>query len=65
MWVSGPESDGFNWQRSRVWLPRPVERLLLVLALASLWALAQGTKVMQLYPLRRQQRLSVFRPGLD
>ena len=60
------KSDGFQWQRSRVWLPSHVERLLLVLALASLWALTEGTKVVHLYPLtRRQQRLSVFRLGLD
>jgi hypothetical protein len=57
---------GCNWQRSRVWLPSHVERLLLVLALARLWTLAHGTKVRHLYPLcRRQQRLSIFRLGLD
>jgi hypothetical protein len=60
------KSDGFHWQRSHVWLPSHVERLLLVLALATLWALTEGTKVQHLYPLtRRQQRLSVFRLGLD
>jgi Transposase DDE domain len=60
------KSDGFNWQRSRVWLPAHVERLLLVLALASLWSLTEGTKVTFLYPLSQRQRsLSVFRLGLD
>jgi hypothetical protein len=60
------KSDGFHWQRSRVWLPAHVERLLLVLAVATLWTLTEGTKVLHLYPLtRRQQRLSVFRLGLD
>lgn len=60
------KSDGFNWQTSHVWLPAHVERLLLVLALATLWSLTQGTIVLHLYPLtRRQQRLSVFRLGLD
>lgn len=60
------KSDGFQWQRSRVWLPAHLERLLLVLALATFWALTEGTKVCHLYPLtRRQQRLSVFRLGLD
>jgi Transposase DDE domain len=60
------KSDGFQWQRSRVWLPAHVERLLLVLAVATLWALTEGTKIVHLYPLTcRQQRLSVFRLGLD
>lgn len=60
------KSDGFQWQRSRVWLPTHVERLLLALALAMLWSLAEGTKAFHLYPLTvRQQRLSVFRCGLD
>jgi hypothetical protein len=60
------KSDGFQWQRSRVWLPDHTERLLLVLALAMLWSLAEGTWVLHLYPLtRRQQRLSVFRLGSD
>jgi len=60
------KSDGFNWQRSRVWQPAHVERLLLVLALASLWSLTEGTKVRFLYPLTSRQRsLSVFRLGLD
>jgi hypothetical protein len=60
------KSDGFQWQRSRIWQPAHVERLLLVLAVATLWALTEGTKVVHLYPLtRRQQRLSVFRLGLD
>jgi hypothetical protein len=60
------KSDGFQWHHSRVWLPRHVERLLLVLALATLWTLTEGTKIVHLYPLtRRQARLSVFRLGLD
>jgi hypothetical protein len=60
------KSDGFQWQLSQVWLPRHVERLLLVLALATLWSLTEGTKVAFLYPLpRRQQRLSIFRLGRD
>jgi len=60
------KTDGFNWQQSHIWLPAHVERLLLVLALATLWSLTQGTIVLHLYPLtRRQQRLSVFRLGLD
>jgi len=60
------KSDGFHWERSRVWKPAHTERLLLVLACASLWTLAQGTQVVFLYPLTaRQKRLSLFRLGLD
>ena len=60
------KSDGFHWQRSRVWLPSHTARLLLVLACASLWSLTQGTQVYFLYPLSaRQKRLSLFRLGLD
>lgn len=60
------KSDGFQWQRSHVWLPSHVERLLLGLALASLWTLTEGTKVSFLYPLSaRQKTLSLFRLGLD
>jgi hypothetical protein len=60
------KSDGFHWQRSHVWKPAHTERLLLVLACASLWTLTQGTQVLFLYPLTaRQKRLSLFRLGLD
>lgn len=60
------KSDGFQWQRSRVWLPAHTERLLLALACATLWVLTQGTTVLFLYPIsRRRQRLSLFRLGLD
>lgn len=60
------KSDGFQWQTSRIWLPSHVERLLLALALALLWSLVEGTKAFYFYPLTvRQQRLSVFRCGLD
>lgn len=60
------KSDGFGWQSSQIWQPAHVEHLLLVLALALFWTLATGTIVTHLYPLpKRQQRLSVFRLGLD
>lgn len=60
------KSDGFNWQSSHVWMPSHVERLLLVLALATLWTLTEGTKIVHLYPLKAQEkRHSVFRLGLD
>jgi hypothetical protein len=60
------KSDGFQWQRSHIWLPSHVERLLLALALATLWTLSEGTRVSNFHPLTvHQQRLSVFRRGLD
>ena len=60
------KSDGFAWQRSHVWSPAHVERLVLVLALATFWTLASGTIVVSMHPLtRRQQRQSIFRLGLD
>lgn len=60
------KSDGFQWQRSHVWSPAHVERLLLGLALASLWSLTEGTIVAFIYPLSaRQKSLSRFRLGLD
>jgi hypothetical protein len=60
------KSDGFDWQRSRVWMPSHVERLLLALALACLQVLALGTVVSHLYPLSaRRRRLSLFRLGLE
>jgi hypothetical protein len=58
--------DGFHWNQSHVWLPAHAERLLLVLAIASLWTLAQGTLVVTFYPLSSKQRQhSVFRLGRD
>jgi hypothetical protein len=60
------KSDGFQWQRSHVWLPAHVERLLLGLALATLWSLTEGTKAVFLaYLSARQKTFSVFRLGLD
>lgn len=60
------KSDGFDWQRSRVWQPAHLDRLLLPLTLALFWVLTTGTLVWQLYPLTaRQKRLSHFRLGLD
>jgi len=60
------KSDGFQWQRSHIWKPDHVERLLLGLALATLWSLTEGTKVLFLHDLSaRQKTLSLFRLGLD
>jgi hypothetical protein len=65
------KSDGWQWQRSRVWLPDHAERLVLVLAVAYAWTLTHGTLVADA-PLevratitRGSERIySVFREGL-
>lgn len=60
------KSDGFQGYRSHVWIPAHVERLLLGLALATLWSLTEGTKAIFLDRLSaRQKTFSVFRLGLD
>jgi len=60
------KSDGFHWNTSRVWQPAHAERMLLVLACATLWVLTEGTKVQHMYPLTaHQQRFSLFRLGID
>jgi hypothetical protein len=41
------KSFGWNWQRSRVRRPERVERLLLVLALATLWVVALSQRVIR------------------
>ena len=41
------KSFGWNWQRSRVRDPRRVERLLLVMALATLWMLVLSQRVIR------------------
>jgi hypothetical protein len=58
------KSDGFDWQRSHVWLPEHAERLLLVLALAYWLVLSLGQ---WLAPAARGQtsRWSAFRRGLS
>jgi hypothetical protein len=58
------KSDGFQWQRSHVWLPDHADRLLLVLALAYALVMLLGQA---LPPARsgRTSRLSTFRRGLD
>lgn len=64
------KGGGWQWQRSRVWLPDHADRLVLVLALAYAWTLTHGTLVMQSPILLRQvtrgrrKRFSVFRCGL-
>lgn len=65
------KSDGWQWQRSRVWLPEHAERLVLVMALAYGWSLTHGTLVDkdegELRPKvtrGRKRRYSLFRLGL-
>lgn len=63
------KSSGFAWQSSRVRDPRHAERLLLAMALATLWVLSIGTEALRrrdwrgsLEPLKRRV-LSVFQLG--
>lgn len=64
------KSDGWQWQRSRIWTPDHANRLLLVLVLAYAWVLSLGSLVLDdpaLTPLvakGRQVTYSVFRQGL-
>lgn len=65
------KSDGWNWQRSRVWLPDHAERLILILALAYAWTLTQGTfvwdapsAVQRLIYRGSGKTYSLFRQGL-
>jgi hypothetical protein len=62
------KSSGFNWQRSQVKEPEHAQRLVLVMALASLLCIAQGVSVLKrglryLFEPRRQRQLSVFQLG--
>lgn len=61
------KSFGFHWQASQVWQPAHAQRLLLVLALAYTWVLAQAqawTEPARGSPSRRHPRESLFRRGL-
>jgi hypothetical protein len=58
------KSDGFDWQRSHVWLADHAERLLLVLALSYWLVIALGQQLAR--PLTgRASRWSAFRRGLE
>jgi hypothetical protein len=56
------KSDGFDWQRSHVWLPDHAERLLLVLALSYWVVIALGQRLPS-SPRGRTARWSAFRRG--
>lgn len=64
------KSNGWQWQRSRVWDPEHANRLWLIMALAYLWMILLGTQVAQCPALRarlsrgRHLRHSVFQLGL-
>lgn len=64
------KGGGWQWQRSRVWLPDHAERLILVLALAYAWTLSYGTLAFHSPELLRRvtrgtrRRFSIFRCGL-
>lgn len=64
------KSTGWQWQRSHVWDPDHANRLWLVMALAYVWALSLGTRVIRTKALRRELtrgrgwRRSVFHLGL-
>lgn len=62
------KSQGWHWERSRIRHPRRVERLLVVLALATRWVTVLGQRVIKhgerrAFDPRPQRRLSVFRLG--
>jgi len=60
------KSDGFKLATFMGLAALACRALTLVMALATLWSLTEGTKVLFLYPLTsRQQSFSVFRLGLD
>ena len=64
------KSQGWHWQRSRVWEPAHAARLWLVMALAYVWSLSLGTRVLHCPGLQRELtrgragRHSVFQLGL-
>lgn len=64
------KSNGWQWQRSHVWDPQHANRLWLVMAIAYLWVISLGTRVLLTPQLRealtrgRKIRLSVYHLGL-
>jgi hypothetical protein len=64
------KSTGWQWQRSHVWAPEAANRLWLVMALAYVWMLSLGTRVLRPPAWRKElvrgrpRRHSVFHPGL-
>jgi hypothetical protein len=64
------KSNGFNWQKSHVYLPEHANRLWLVMAVAYAWVVSLGTRVLERADWWRQlahgpkERVSVFQLGL-
>jgi len=64
------KSNGWQWQRSHLYNPQHASRLWLVMALAYLWMISLGTRVLHRPPLLRSLtrgktvRLSVFNLGI-
>jgi len=64
------KSNGFNWQKSHVYLPAHANRLWLVMALAYAWVVSLGTRVLERDEWWHQlahgpkERTSVFQLGL-
>lgn len=64
------KSNGWQWQRSRIWKPEHANLLWLLMALAYLWIISLGTHVMGIAKLLscltrgKSIRLSVFHLGI-
>ena len=65
------KSDGWQWQRSQVWLPQHADRLILAMALAYVWILSHGTHIAladdherRKITRRKHAPYSIFREGL-
>lgn len=58
------KSDGFNWNKSHIWIPSHVERLLLVLTICYWLVITVGQSIPR--PLTgRRSRWSAFRRGME
>lgn len=65
------KSNGFNWQKSHVWLDDHCNRLWLAMSVAYLWVMSLGSQVVYCKKLRAEltrgtkERLSIFQLGLS
>lgn len=64
------KSNGWQWQRSRVWHPQHANRLWLIMVIAYIWMISLGTqalhtpRVLQALTRGKKLRLSVYHLGL-